>query len=125
MAQEYEWCYHCNLPHNQSACFNGALNQALMVQTIGVPQKPSQEENHQQETQQEGPPTETTLANWQTEDFCGVNQQPFQGVATNTWSMKRIMEEGQPCNPVVSQNTPTQQGVGRPNTTPNVQNHLK
>ncbi|KAH9321405.1 hypothetical protein KI387_016044 [Taxus chinensis] len=125
MAQEYDWCYPCNLPHNQSACFNGALNQALMVQTIGVAQEPSQEENQQQQTQQEGPPTETTLANWQTEDFCGVNQQPFQGVAANTRSKKRNIGEGQSCNPVVSQPTLTQQGVSRPNAAPNVQNQPK
>ncbi|KAH9298144.1 hypothetical protein KI387_029826, partial [Taxus chinensis] len=30
IAQEYDWCFPCNEPHNQSMCFNGALTQALM-----------------------------------------------------------------------------------------------
>lgn len=96
-----------------------------MVKTIGVPQEPSQEWNQQQETQQEGPPIETTFTNYQTEDFCGVNKQPFQGMAANTWSKKRSIEEGKPSNPVVSQPTPTHQGFNRPNSAPNVQNQPK
>ncbi|KAH9293755.1 hypothetical protein KI387_041040, partial [Taxus chinensis] len=58
-------------PHNQSMCFNGALNQALMVQTIGGSQESSHEEDQQQEAPQQGTsPNETTLVNWQAEDFC-------------------------------------------------------
>ncbi|KAH9327534.1 hypothetical protein KI387_007712, partial [Taxus chinensis] len=82
-------------PHNQSMCFSGALNQALMVKKTGVESEVSQETNQQQGTsQQDTTPNETTLVNWQAEDFCGMNQTPSQSVAANTWSKKRNIGEG-------------------------------
>lgn len=36
---EPEWCFPCNLPHNQATCSNGLINQALMVQSKFVVQQ--------------------------------------------------------------------------------------
>ena len=32
LAADFELCYPCSEPHNQSTCTNGVINQALMVQ---------------------------------------------------------------------------------------------
>ncbi|KAH9298486.1 hypothetical protein KI387_030168, partial [Taxus chinensis] len=52
---------------------------------------------------QEAPPNETTLVNWQAEDLCGINQSPSQSLAANTKSKKRDIEEGHSSNPSTSQ----------------------
>ena len=94
VAQEYNWCFPCNEPHNQSMCFNSALNQALMVTTTGVEGEGSQETFQQQST-----PNDTTLVNWQAEDFCGMNQTTSQSVVANTRSERRNLGEEQPLAP--------------------------
>lgn len=59
---DYEWCFPCNQPHNQSTCSNGVINQALMVEGTSVTQQdPPHDEVTQQQDQQQN---ETNLLNW-------------------------------------------------------------
>ncbi|KAH9291982.1 hypothetical protein KI387_042826, partial [Taxus chinensis] len=129
IAQEYDWCFPCNEPHNQSMCFNGALNQALMVTTTGVEGEGSQGNSQQQETfQQQSAPNDTTLVNWQAEDFCGMNQAVSQGVAANTRSKRRNLGEEQPLAPanpppstapqMIGKQSPVSNTQGQPRTAP-------
>ena len=101
-------------------CFNGALNQALMVTTTGVEGESSRESSQQQETfQQQSAPNDTTLVNWQAEDFCGMNQAVSQGVAANTRSKRRNLGEEQPLAPSNPQSSITPQIIGQQNSVPN------
>ncbi|KAH9309241.1 hypothetical protein KI387_037152, partial [Taxus chinensis] len=100
---------------------------ALMVQTIGGSQEPSHEgdqqhEAPQQETfQQQSAPNDTTLVNWQAEDFCGMNQAVSQGVAANTRSKRRNLGEEQPLAPANPQPSTAPQVIGKQNPVSNAQ----
>lgn len=49
MASDYDWCYPCNQPHNQTTCSNSMLHQALMVQNNVVVSKDSTHGTHDQQ----------------------------------------------------------------------------
>ncbi|KAH9327817.1 hypothetical protein KI387_043751 [Taxus chinensis] len=103
-------------------CFNGALTQALMVTTTGVEGENSQENSQQQETfKQQSAPNDTTLVNWQAEDFCGMNQAVSQGVAANTRSKRRNLGEEKPLAPANPQPSMAPQMIGKKSPASNAQ----
>ncbi|KAH9299879.1 hypothetical protein KI387_044102 [Taxus chinensis] len=122
IVQEYDWCFPCNEPHNQSMCFNGALNQTLMMKTTGVEGEGSQGNSQQPETsQQQSAPNDTTLVNWQAEDFCGMNQVVSQGVIANTRSKRRNLGEEQPLALANPQPSMAPQMIGKQSLVSNTQ----
>ncbi|KAH9289994.1 hypothetical protein KI387_034111, partial [Taxus chinensis] len=91
LVQDYEWCYPCSQPHNQNLCPNGVLSQALMVQSVSAPSELTNNSSTQEAADQPQAPEESTLLNWQEEDFCRLNIDS-SSVAANTRSKKREME---------------------------------
>lgn len=74
MASDYDWCYPCNQPHNQTTCLNGMLHQALMVQNNVVISEDNTCGTDDQQVSHSEQGSDVTLVNWQGEEFCGVNQ---------------------------------------------------
>ncbi|KAH9309870.1 hypothetical protein KI387_037781, partial [Taxus chinensis] len=59
------------------------------------------------------------------EDFCGMNQTPYQSVVSNTHSKKRNIGEGHSLDPSDSQPSITPQGVSKQNAVSNMQGQPK
>lgn len=126
MASDYDWCYPCNQPHNQTTCLNGILYQALMVQNNVIVLEDSTHGTHDQQISHSEQGPNVTLVNWQGEEFCGVNQpqdqnQSYTSIAANTQSKKRAIDIGQQADKGINQTSISQQAPPGPQPTLNIQ----
>ena len=73
VAMENGCCFPCNQPHNQATCSNGWMNQSLMAQNASYAQ--SEASSSGSFPQQESQENESSLFNWEQQDFNGVNDE--------------------------------------------------